>query len=260
MSNRKYYVLCDSNCKFESLTKEQILTAIEQAVSTGEIQNVDSGFVTTLKEANKNTGLKFWVGTNAEYNALDPKPADTFCIITDDSLREDLQAAIGELIEKYGSLDSRLNVLSTAHTNDINALIETVNTRVMELSAMITNVSNRVPAKLNKNLTLPNGEIYTNAAVNETISGISSYHLLGVYLRNTANDVETFVLVYGSASKSGNGSFIGDGELSIYGVTPSPVHLQLACNKETITMATANSAGITSYDYQMLITKIVGIC
>ena len=85
---RKYYVLCQSNCKFESMTKEQILTAIEQAVTTGTISDVDAGFITRLVEQNGNKPVKIWVGTQAQYNALTEKDDDTL-YITDDANKVD---------------------------------------------------------------------------------------------------------------------------------------------------------------------------
>lgn len=91
MSNRKYYVLCSNNCKFEGMTKEQILTAIEQAAATGEIKDVDSGFITTVKEQNSNAGLTFWIGTQAEYNAIENVQENCFYIISDDTTETDLQ-------------------------------------------------------------------------------------------------------------------------------------------------------------------------
>lgn len=93
---RKYFVLCANNCKFESMTKEQILAAIEQAVSTGTITNVDTGFVTKLKEQNAGAALSFWVGTQAQYNALETKAENCFYIITDDTAIDDIHAAIEE--------------------------------------------------------------------------------------------------------------------------------------------------------------------
>lgn len=94
---RKYFVLCGDNCKFESMTKEQIMTAIAQAVSTGVITNVDGGFITKIKEQNAAADLSFWVGTSAEYNALETKRANCFYILTDDTAGEDLQTVIEEL-------------------------------------------------------------------------------------------------------------------------------------------------------------------
>lgn len=70
MSERKVYVICDDDCKFEGMTKEQILTAIQQAVSTGTIQNIDVGFITKIKELNAGDTISFWRGTQAEYNAV----------------------------------------------------------------------------------------------------------------------------------------------------------------------------------------------
>lgn len=90
MEDRKYYVLCEKNCKFEGLTKEQILTAIAQTVETGEIKDVDSGFITTLKEQNSGVGLQMWIGTQAEYNALTEIAENCFYIITDDTTEADI--------------------------------------------------------------------------------------------------------------------------------------------------------------------------
>ena len=94
---RTYYVICDDNCKFESMTKEEILTAITNAVQQGSFGDIDTGFVTKVKEQNRNVALKFWVGTQAEYNALSPKPNNTFCIITDDEVKKDIETAIADL-------------------------------------------------------------------------------------------------------------------------------------------------------------------
>ena len=86
MSERKYYCLCDSNCKFETMTKEQILAAITQAVENGEVQNVDTGFVTKVKEQNAGGFVSFWVGTRAQYNALATKDTSCIYILTDENV------------------------------------------------------------------------------------------------------------------------------------------------------------------------------
>lgn len=108
MAERKYYVLCSSNCKFESMTKEQILTAIQQAVSTGEIKDVDTGFITTIKEQNRGSALTFWVGTAAEYNAITEKAEDCFYIITDDTKDADTANAISELRKEIENVSANL--------------------------------------------------------------------------------------------------------------------------------------------------------
>lgn len=72
MAERKYWVFCDDGCKFESMTKEQILAAIQQAVSEGTISNIDAGFITKIKEQNAGGALSFWKGTEAQLNKLAP--------------------------------------------------------------------------------------------------------------------------------------------------------------------------------------------
>lgn len=97
MGERKYYVVCGANCKFESMTKEQILAAIMQAVESGEIHDVDAGFITKLVEQNSKREVTLWVGTRAQYNAI-AKPAENcLYIITDDTTAEDFDKAIAEL-------------------------------------------------------------------------------------------------------------------------------------------------------------------
>lgn len=89
-----FYVVSDDKCFYEGMTKEQILSAITQAISTHQISDVDTGFVTTLKEANQNKPMSFWVGTTAEYNAIEEKLDDCVYLLTDDTELEDLEALI----------------------------------------------------------------------------------------------------------------------------------------------------------------------
>lgn len=90
----KVYVLCDANCRWEGMTKEQILTAITQAVNEGTISNIDTGFVQTIKTVN-GKGLKFFVGEQSEYDALTQEDKeDLFAIISNDVAKDDLLNAI----------------------------------------------------------------------------------------------------------------------------------------------------------------------
>lgn len=104
MADRKYYVLCEQNCKFESMTKEQILTAIMNAVNEGEIGDIDAGFITTVKTINGHS-LKFFIGTQAEYEALSAEEKkDLLKIITNDTTIESIEAAITQLQENHDEL------------------------------------------------------------------------------------------------------------------------------------------------------------
>ena len=101
-----YYVFRADNCRFEGMTKEQILTAITQAVETGTIQNVDTGFVTKIKEQNSGSAVTLWVGTQAQYNALGTKEPNCLYIVTDDDTISTMQNAILALQNGYEGIES----------------------------------------------------------------------------------------------------------------------------------------------------------
>lgn len=119
MATPKVYVICDQNCKFEGMTKEQILTAIAQAIETGEIKDVDAGFVQTIKTIN-GLPLKFFVGEQSVYDALSEEEKENlFAIITNDTtaagileeienLENDLRAEITVVSEKLERLTDNL--------------------------------------------------------------------------------------------------------------------------------------------------------
>lgn len=105
-NERKWNVISDDNCKAESMTKEEIIAAIVQYMESHEITDVDTGFITTLKEQNHGTGLTFWVGTQAEYNALAEHMPNCFYIISDDSTVDDLEEIINGLQGDVADLQS----------------------------------------------------------------------------------------------------------------------------------------------------------
>lgn len=100
-----YFVLDDKKCLVEGLSREQILAAIVQAVETHEIADVDTGFVTTIKEQNAGLGLKFWVGTVAEYNAIPEVDPDCVYICTDSTDLQDFGDALDAVIARLDTLD-----------------------------------------------------------------------------------------------------------------------------------------------------------
>lgn len=105
MADRKYYVRCENGCLFESLKKEQIYAAITQAVQTGTIGDVDTGFVQTVKTIN-GKGLKFFYGTQAEYEILTAaEKSNLFAIITNDTSKEAFNAAIESLQKSLDTLE-----------------------------------------------------------------------------------------------------------------------------------------------------------
>lgn len=109
----KVYAICDANCRWETLSREQILTAIAQAANEGIIRDVDTGFVQTIKTINGH-GLKFFVGEQSEYDTLTKADKeDLFAIITNDSTKEGLFNAIRLLEADVDGLNSKFEQQST---------------------------------------------------------------------------------------------------------------------------------------------------
>lgn len=69
-----FYVYCDDNCRYEGMTKEEILTAIEQAIEQGHVSDPDGAVFSRIKEIRAGQCVQLWVGTEAEFNTLDPAP------------------------------------------------------------------------------------------------------------------------------------------------------------------------------------------
>lgn len=112
MATPTVYVLCNQNCKYEGMTKEQILAAITQAITSGSIGDVDTGFITTIKTIN-GTALRFFVGTQEEYNALSTEDKNgVFAIISNDATKEGLLTAIASLEERAESIEEFRNEIS----------------------------------------------------------------------------------------------------------------------------------------------------
>lgn len=99
MSEPKVYATCDTNCKYETFTKAQFIAYLQQAIESGSLAGIDPNMPlgSKLKEINSNTGIEFWFGTQAEYNALETKADNTIYVLTDDTTLDDLNAAIAEL-------------------------------------------------------------------------------------------------------------------------------------------------------------------
>lgn len=70
----RFYVLCDDDCRYEGMTKAEILEAIEQALEQGYVSDPDGAVFSRIKEINTNGTVQIWSGTEAEFNALSPTP------------------------------------------------------------------------------------------------------------------------------------------------------------------------------------------
>lgn len=129
MQTPKVYVICDQNCLYEGMTKEQILAAITQAVNEGTIGDCDTGFIQTIKTIN-GLPLRFFVGDQATYNALsDEQKENLYAIITNDTTQDGINAAIEELQTNVRENTNTLGVTTKTvaqHDQDIKQLKQDV--------------------------------------------------------------------------------------------------------------------------------------
>lgn len=93
----KVYVLDEAKNAFQGMTKEQIMTAIENMASTGSPGDIDGGFISKILELNKEGLLRFWVGTMAEFNALEEKEEGVLHLFSDDPTVDDIEQAITDI-------------------------------------------------------------------------------------------------------------------------------------------------------------------
>lgn len=121
------FALDEGANKHLTLTKEQIYTAIDSYLKTGKPPtDIDDGFITTLKEINEGEGIKLWIGTMAEYEALETKQDNVLYLFSDDPTVEDIEAAIT-------TLQTNLNSSITLLEEQIDTSMQDVNDRLDEL-------------------------------------------------------------------------------------------------------------------------------
>lgn len=182
MSERNYYVLCDDNCRFPGMTAEQILSAITQAVEGGEIHDVDTGFVTRIKDQNDGVGVKMWIGTSAQFIALAEKEDNTLYILTDDDAT-DVYAGVAANVEAI--MDGTYTVGAAAHATSADRATadgngDTITNEYVHRSAVRT--YNTVDYK---NITMTaaatgyEGEVTISAPVGNVMTGFSIISFTG---------------------------------------------------------------------------------
>lgn len=76
------YGICDNGCKYRVYTCEETLTLLQQAIENGTLEgiNAELAAISKLIDGNGGAPVAFWVGTEAEYNALSPAPSVTYMI------------------------------------------------------------------------------------------------------------------------------------------------------------------------------------
>ena len=88
MGEPTVYAMCDAKCKFPVYTQQQITTILQQLIETGSLAGIDptlSPVVKLIQEQHKDKQLSLWLGTEAEYNALDPQPTANLVMLRTDA-------------------------------------------------------------------------------------------------------------------------------------------------------------------------------
>lgn len=125
MPDRVYFCFCGDNCKFETMTKEQILAAIAEATGN-TVTNIDDAFITKIKEKNKGAAVSVWFGTEAEYNAITEK--DPYCIYvkTDDKTIEGINTKIEDINNEIKDINTEIEDIKKDYRT-VNGVIEWIN-------------------------------------------------------------------------------------------------------------------------------------
>ena len=180
MSDETVFALDEGENKRESMTKEQILAAIANAITTGQVTGDYTAFIEMIKEQNKGAGVKIWLGTQAELLALPEIDENTIYYVTDMSTMADLDAALTTLKQqlssgdfKVGAADKATNVTTNINGKAITSIFETNGTTVRkathaEAADKATNVTTNINGKAITSIFETNGTTVRKATHAET--------------------------------------------------------------------------------------------
>ena len=181
------YVMCGSNCKYPAYTAEEVLALLQQAIDNKSLDGIvsDTGFITKIKEKNSNKAMQLWIGTQAQYAALETKPQDTLCIFTDDSTAADLNKAAEDA--KKAAEAAVTNAVSGLESSIKNGTTKAAHATKADQDGEGTNIANNYAKKteLVKVVTLASGSstVETNATaivVGEAPTGKTSSDIIGI--------------------------------------------------------------------------------
>ena len=117
------YALSESNCRWETMTREQIIAAIAEATGA-TVTNVDDAFITKIKEQNNGNSMRIWAGTEAEYNTIvanGAKDANTIYFLkTNNDVVLNYGVGIASIVQTKTSNESYgENVITVTYTNGL---------------------------------------------------------------------------------------------------------------------------------------------
>lgn len=129
MAEISVYAFCDANCKHRVLTATQTIALIEEVIANGGKVPEELVLSTPIREIidqNTGKGLKFFVGTQAQWDAWTGDKTNVFAIITDDPIQQDIFNKLDELSAGLNYANTRVDKVidgRTPVTNARNAIV-----------------------------------------------------------------------------------------------------------------------------------------
>lgn len=114
------YGLDESKNRIATMSTEQILAAIQRAIATGEVTDEFKAFIEMIKEQNKGIGVKFWLGTQDEFNALEKTESNTIYFVYTTVIK-DISDGIQKLYD--GLQDGTIVVKTATDANNVTLKI-----------------------------------------------------------------------------------------------------------------------------------------
>lgn len=159
-----YYVISDDDCKYEGMTKEQILSAIEQGLEQGYVSDPASAVFSKIKEIRASKTAQLWIGTEAQFNALSPAPSigksvvrvgtdGVLYLCSDDSTFNDFSAHVANKDNPHSVTASQVGAAPVNHGHSLDS--DSV-TGVLPLSKGGHNGTTAAEARVNLGITPAN--------------------------------------------------------------------------------------------------------
>ena len=156
---RIIYGFCGANCRVPVYSREEVLSILQQTIEAGDLQGIDvtkSPVVRYIRESRADANMAFWVGTEAEYNALSPAIAGAIAVAridtsgnvylcTDDTTFENFLNSVLEAVdeqtgEALGAFKTEVDtaIAGKANSETVNAAFTEVNTAISAKQAKHT--------------------------------------------------------------------------------------------------------------------------
>lgn len=178
------YVLDKHNNLIPSMTREEIFAAIQTAAEGGSLEGFNNcSFVTRVKEINKNADFGFWVGTQAEYNAISTREKNVLYLISDSAPRGEIVTTLNALRQEVGSYAELVNTLResvASHNEQVGKYAEAVEKasgRMGEIETLLTE-TNELIKEVAPQVIFEKAEGTTNALTTKAVTEFREIKIL----------------------------------------------------------------------------------